>query len=123
MKIMQATQNISQVQVREIVEAIYDQGPVVVKQANSDLGRAPRQFIDANALIDALRFQPGQEYVFFSYVIYYPEAGGHTYEKRITFNPEFCDGPPLPDSSPSGGGSYNSTAVSPAIRRLNVESS
>jgi hypothetical protein len=89
---MQATQHISEGHLREIVAAIYDQGPAVVTQAYSDPGRAPRRFIDADALIDELRYQPGQEYVFSSYVIYYPEAKGHTYEKRTRLDPAVFDG-------------------------------
>jgi hypothetical protein len=87
---MQTTQTISEKQLQEIVVAIYDQGPVVVKQAYSDLDAAPREFVDAEALIDELRFRPGQKFLFSSYAIYYPEAKGYIYEERITLKPGSC---------------------------------
>src|SRR5438876_9942810 len=89
---MQTTQLISEEQLHEIVAAIFDQRPVTVKQACSDLDCPLKEFTDVNKLIDDLRHQPGQRSVFSNYAIYYPEAKGYTFEKRITLKPESCDG-------------------------------
>ena len=89
---MQTIQHISVEQLHEIVGAIFDQGDVVVKQAYSAFDRPTRKFEDRNALIDDLSYHPGQEAALHSYAIYYPEAKGHTYEKRITLKPESCNG-------------------------------
>ena len=89
---MQTIQHISIAQLREIICAIFDQGDVVVKQAYSDFDCPTRQFGDVEALIQDLSYQPGQKVASFSYVIYYPEAKGHTHEKRINLKPESCMG-------------------------------
>lgn len=89
---MQATQHISVDQLHEIISAVFDQGNVVVKQAYSDFDCPTRQFNDVKALVEDLKYQPGQEVSFFSYVIYYPEAKGYTNEERIDLKPESCKG-------------------------------
>lgn len=89
---MQTTQRVSFDQLRELVSAIYNQGEVVVKQAYSDFDCSTRAFADAKALIEDMRYQPGQRVALFTYGIYYPAAEGHVYEKRVTLKPESCDG-------------------------------
>jgi hypothetical protein len=85
-------QKISADQLRELVIVIYDQGPVVVKQAYSDLDLPARTFVDATALLEDLQFESGSFGRLRTYSIYYPEAKGYTYEERRRLKPEICDG-------------------------------
>jgi len=89
---MQTSQQISMEQLREVVEAVFAQGPVVVRQAYSDLGCATKEFADAKALLDELHYEPGVGNVFRQYTLYCPEAKGHTHERRIALKPETCNG-------------------------------
>jgi hypothetical protein len=89
---MQRAQEISLDQLHEVVDAVFFQGPVVARQAYSDFGRATKEFADAKSLLDDLRYEPGVGNVFRQYTLYYPEAKGHTYERRIELKPEACSG-------------------------------
>src|SRR5574340_585483 len=89
---MQTTQHISIEQLYEIVAAVFDQGDVVVKEAYSEFDCPTREFADASALIDDVSRQRANKAVFLSYVIYYPEARGYTYEERIALKPKHCKG-------------------------------
>jgi hypothetical protein len=89
---MHTTQRISIDQLRELVSAIYNQGDVVVKQAYSDFDSVAREFPDAQKLMKDMAYQVGQPVALFTYAIYYPEAIGYVYEKRMTLIPECCDG-------------------------------
>jgi hypothetical protein len=89
---MQTTQCISIRQLDEIAGAIFDQGDVIVKEGCSAHGCPTRRFVNVAELIDDLRHQPEQRSSFSSYAIYYPEAKGHVYEKRLTLKPESCNG-------------------------------
>jgi len=89
---MQTTQRISIRQLHEIVGAIFDQGDVIVKEADSAFDCPTRSFVNAAELIDHLTHRPEEKSSFSSYAIYYPEAKGHVYEKRITLKPESCNG-------------------------------
>jgi len=89
---MQTAQQISMAQLAEIVDAVFAQGPVVVRQAYSDFGCATKEFADVTALCDDLRYKPGAGDTFRQYTIYYPEAKGHTHERRIELNPQKCNG-------------------------------
>lgn len=86
---MQATQHISRQQLAEIVQTIFGQGEVIVKEAISRFDSPTNVFSDADALngdwddaTSGFRF----------YSIYYPDAGGHVYERRIELTQENCDG-------------------------------
>lgn len=87
---MQATQHITRQHLAEIVDAIYGQGEVIVKEASTGYDSSPNHFPDA----ESLQADVGQADTrgFFFYSIYYPEAGGHVYERRIDLIPEKCDG-------------------------------
>ncbi|MBL8820075.1 MAG: hypothetical protein JNL58_28890 [Planctomyces sp.] len=89
---MQISQQISLEQLNEIVAAVFEQGPVVVRQAYSDFGCATREFADADALLGELHYVPGVGEVFRQYTLYYPEAKGYTHERRIDLKPEECNG-------------------------------
>ncbi len=89
---METTQQIFLEQLNEIVAAVFAQGPVVVRQAYSNFGCATREFADADALLDDLHYEPGVGDVFLQYTLYYPEAKGHTHERRIDLKPEACNG-------------------------------
>lgn len=89
---MQTSQQISWEQLNEIVESIFAQGPVVVRQAYSDFSCATRGFADAQALLKELHYEPGVGDVFRQYTLYYPDAKGHTHERRIDLKPEKCNG-------------------------------
>lgn len=88
---MQTEQQLSLKQLHEVVAAIYAQGPVIVREAYSEFGCATREFADAKALCDELHHEPGSA-VSRSYTLYYPEAKGHTYERRIALDPKACRG-------------------------------
>lgn len=92
---MQTSQQISLDQLHEVVAAVYDQGPVIVRQAYSDYESATKEFADATALLDELRFEPKAGDLFRQFTLYYPEAKGHTHERRITLKPEVCKGHPF----------------------------
>src|SRR5262249_37587762 len=89
---MQTVQRILVAHLHAIVNAIFDQRPVVVKQAYSDFDCPLKEFSDANAMLVDLRCQPGQKPVFSHYAVYYPEAKGYTFENRISLKPKSCDG-------------------------------
>ncbi|QTN32567.1 hypothetical protein HZ994_09560 [Akkermansiaceae bacterium] len=89
-EIMQATQHISRQQLAEIVDAIYGQGEVIVKEASSDYDSPPRHFPDADSLQADLDRSSSRGFHFYS--IYYPEAGGRVYDRRIDLIPEKCEG-------------------------------
>lgn len=89
---METSQQISQEQLNAFVAAVFAQGPVVVRQAYSDFGCATREFADANALLDELHYEPGVGNVHRQYTLYYPEAKGHTHDRRIELKPEACSG-------------------------------
>jgi hypothetical protein len=89
---MQTSQQISWDQLREVVEAIYAQGPVVVRQAYSDFSCATKEFADPEALLEDLRCEPGAAKVSRQHALYYPEAKGMPYEKRIALKPDLCGG-------------------------------
>jgi hypothetical protein len=89
---MQTTQNISPEHLRDIVHAIFDQGPVIVKQAYSGHDRNTVEFPDANALIEDLTHSEDRKPMFLHYAIYYPDAKGHVSERRIHLKPESCKG-------------------------------
>lgn len=89
---METLQKISLEQLNEIVAAVFVQGPVVVRQAYSNFGCATREFADADALLDDLHHESGVGHLFRQYTLYYPEAKGHTHERRIDLKPEACDG-------------------------------
>jgi hypothetical protein len=89
---MQTTQPISLEGLHEIVSAVFAQGPVVVKQWYSDFDCPPKDFADIKAMTDDLRYQRGERTVFRDYTIYYPEAKGRIYQKKIVLDPESCDG-------------------------------
>src|SRR5262245_40223770 len=89
---MQTTQPISVDQLHQVVAAVFAQGPVVVKQAYSDFDTTTREFLDVKALTEDLRRRPGKSDVFRNYTVYYPEAKGRIYERRIALKPESCDG-------------------------------
>ena len=72
---MQTTPTISLDRLKEIAHAIFDQGPVVVKEAYSDYDCPTREFQTADALMKSMTNSPIEEdKAFFSYVLYYPEA-------------------------------------------------
>lgn len=90
---MQTTHTISLEQLKEIADAIFDQGPVVVKEAYSEYDCPTREFLTADALMENMANGPilkGK--AFFSYALYYPEAKGFVYEERIKLIPEKCHG-------------------------------
>jgi hypothetical protein len=89
---MQTSQKISVKQLNEVVAAIFAQGPVVVRQAYSDFSCPTKEYADAKALLDELHYEPGVRDVSRQYTLYYPEAKGHTYERRIALAPEACNG-------------------------------
>jgi len=89
---MQTTQHISLAQLEEVVEAVFSQGPVIVRQAYSNFGCNTREFADPKALLDDFHYETGVGDVFRQYAIYYPEAKGHTHERRIELKPESCNG-------------------------------
>jgi len=89
---MQTSQEITLEQLVEIVESVFAQGPVVVRQAYSDFGCATREFVDAEALLDDLHYEPGVHDACRNYTLYYPEAKGDTHERRIDLKPDACDG-------------------------------
>lgn len=89
---MQTTQHISLAQLEEVVEAVFSQGPVIVRQAYSNFGCNTREFADPKALLKDLYYETGVGDVFRQYAIYYPEAKGHTHERRIALKPELCNG-------------------------------
>lgn len=89
---MQTSQQISWEQLREVVEAIYAQGPVVVRQAYSDFSCATKEFADPEALLEDLHCEPRAANLFRQYTLYYPEANGRPYEKRIALKPDLCGG-------------------------------
>jgi hypothetical protein len=89
---MQTTQKISICQLQEIVAAIFDNGTVVVREAYSDYDCVAKEFGDAKALSDSLKDTNGRGRSFRSYTIYYPDAKGYAFEKRITLNPKSCEG-------------------------------
>jgi hypothetical protein len=87
---MQATQHITRQQLAEIVDAIYGQGEVIVKEASSDYDSSLKHFPDANSLHADVDRAGTRGFLFYS--IYYPEAGGYVYERRIDLIPEKCEG-------------------------------
>ena len=89
---MQTSQQISLDQLCEVVAAVFAQGTVVVRQAYSDFGCATKEFADAKALLDELHYEPGVGDVSRQYTLYYPEAKGHTHERRIALKPQACNG-------------------------------
>jgi hypothetical protein len=91
-KSMQTSQQISLDQLHEVVAAVFEQGPAVVRQAYSDFSCATRGFADAKALLDELHYEPGVGDVSRQYTLYYPEAKGHTHERRIALKPEARNG-------------------------------
>ena len=89
---MQTTQNISVSQLHDIVNAIYDEGAPVVREAYSAFDTPTREFKTKNDLLSDLTYSPGQDVKFFHYSIYYPESAGFTIEERINLEPEKCNG-------------------------------
>ncbi len=89
---MQTVQEITLDQLREVTAAVYAQGPVVVRQAYSDYGCATKEFAGAEALLGDLHYEPGVGDVFRQYTLWYPEAKGHTRERRIALKPKACNG-------------------------------
>lgn len=89
---MQTSQQIFREQLSEIVAAVFAQGPVVVRQAYSNFGCATREFADADALLDDLKYEAGVGDVFRQYTLYYAAAKGHTHERRVDLKPEACNG-------------------------------
>jgi hypothetical protein len=89
---MQTAQQISLDQLHAVVTAVFAQGPVIVRQAYSDFGCGTKEFPDANVLLDDLHFVPRAGDVFRQYTLYYPEAKGHTHERRIALKPQACNG-------------------------------
>lgn len=89
---MQTSQQISLSQIQEVAEAVFEQGPVIVRQAYSDCDSATKAFEDVEALLNELRYKPEAENVFRQFTLYYPESKGHTYERRITLIPKSCNG-------------------------------
>jgi hypothetical protein len=89
---MQTTQRISPDQLSKVVEAVFAQGPVVVRQAYSDFGCATHEYADAAALLDDLPCEKGVSNAFRQYTLYYPEAKGYAFERRIELNPQTCNG-------------------------------
>lgn len=90
--LMQTSQKISVDQLDELVATVFAQGPVVVRQEYSDFSCLTREFADARALLDELRYEPGVGDAFRQYTLYYPEAKGHVHERRIALKPQACDG-------------------------------
>jgi len=89
---MRTSQQITWDQLRAIVEAVYEQGPVVVREADSAVGCATKQFADARDLLEGLKFEPGIGEESRQYALYYPEAKGYCYEERIALDPRRCKG-------------------------------
>jgi hypothetical protein len=89
---MQTAQQISLDQLHDVVAAIFAQSPVVVRQAYSDFGCTTKEFADTKALLDELHYEPGAGHVSRQYTLYYPEAKGHTHERRIALKPQACNG-------------------------------
>ena len=89
---MQTTDTISSEQLKEIADAIFGQGPVVVREHYSDYECQTREFRTADALMKDMIDEPIQDRVLFSYAIYYPEAKGFVYEERIKLIPKKCHG-------------------------------
>jgi hypothetical protein len=89
---MQTSQQISLEHLNEIVAVVFAQGPVVVRQAYSAFGCHTKEFADAQALLNELHYEPGVADDFRQYTLYYPEAKGHTHERRIGLKPEACNG-------------------------------
>ncbi len=87
---MQTTQKISIEQLHQVVEAIFDQGEVSVKEAYSDFECATLEFTTVDAL--KKNMDPEQNAALFLYSIYYPESRGHVFERRIELKPESCNG-------------------------------
>lgn len=89
---MQTSQQISLDQLQEIVSAVFDQGPVIVREAYSGYGCGIIEFSDSKTLLGNMHNEQGIRDFFRQYVLYYPEAKGYTYERRIALNPEACNG-------------------------------
>ncbi len=89
---MQTTQNIFISQLHDILNAIYDEGAPVVREAYSEFDTPTREFKTKSDLLNDLTYSPGQKAKFFHYSIYYPESAGFTIEERINLKPEKCNG-------------------------------
>ena len=89
---MQTAQQISLNQLHELVAAVFAQGPVVVREAYSDFGCATKEIADAQVLLEELHCEPSTGHASRHYTLYYPEAKGHTHERRIALKPEACNG-------------------------------
>ena len=63
---MSVEQTISVQQLGELINAVYGEGDVVVKEAYSDVDVATRLFADARALSGEIRYRPGEKQQFFS---------------------------------------------------------
>lgn len=89
---MQTTQKISITQLNEVLNAVYDSGSPVVKQATSDFDQPTKVFPTAESLReDMLRYKDLNR-VFNCYSIYYPEAKGSVTDRRIDLNPGAVSG-------------------------------
>jgi hypothetical protein len=87
---MQTIQKISIEQLHQVVEAIFGQGEVSVKEAYSDFECATLEFTTADAL--KKNIAPEQKAALYLYSIYYPELRGHVLEQRIELKPASCNG-------------------------------
>ncbi len=76
----------------ELINAIFESGSPVVKEAYSAHDTPTRTFSSADELLQDLAYSPGQKSTFFQYTIYYPSALGLVLEERIQLKPEKCGG-------------------------------
>jgi hypothetical protein len=88
---MQAVKNVSFDQLKEIVNAVFEQGPVIVKEASSEYDSPTREFANASTLLESMS-QTDEKKRFFAYSLYYPEAKGVVHERKIKLIPEKCGG-------------------------------
>ena len=76
---MQTTQIIYSHQLRNLVEAAFSQGDVIIKQTYSDYDTSIRQFHTATDLLEDMSFAHESQTKTYTYSMYYPEAKGHVF--------------------------------------------
>ncbi len=87
---MQTTQQITRQQLDDVVDEIFKLGEVTVKEASSSYDAVLREFPDSESLKADLNCSGVSRP--FLYAIYYPDVGGHVYDRRIELIPEKCEG-------------------------------
>lgn len=89
---MQTNQLIALDQVRAVVSVVFEQGQPIVSEAYSAFSSPTLRYENAEDLCKDIFAQLIEEHAFCQYTVYYPDAKGHVYEKRIQLNPDCCDG-------------------------------